>query len=332
MNGTYANHIQNIFSVYKLCTEAISMNFLKREALAQKREKLLLTKSLWTETKKAREWIDRGAPVEILNKSRVCEILGTDRYIGGQLDLRGGNVQPLSYVCGLARAGLELGAGVYAHTPVTGVSREKNDWRVDTPGGIVRSKFVLVCTNAYTDSLWPKLNRVIVPVSSFITATEPLPEALCHQILPNKNQVSETRRIPIYFLLTPGGHFVIGGRGNLFNTAQSGDTRHLQREAVRIYPQLTGMNWEFSWGGLVAATVNRVPRLFELGQNAYAGMAYNGRGVPMSTMMGKQLARLVCDEDVPMPLECPRPIKFHRFRQVGISLHLLTGPIFDRLL
>ncbi|MGD8520313.1 MAG: hypothetical protein PVF56_04135 [Desulfobacterales bacterium] len=81
----------------------------------------------------------------------------------------------------------------------------------------------------------------------------------------------------------------------------------------------------------MAITIDREPRIFELGTDAYAGLAYNGRGVPMATMMGKQLADLVCGEDVPMPVEPVRPIPFQRFAQIGISFHIVTGRLLDRL-
>jgi glycine/D-amino acid oxidase-like deaminating enzyme len=119
-------------------------------------------------------------------------------------------------------------------------------------------------------------------------------------------------------MISNEGRLVIGGRGNTFNTDQSGVAQHIQKTAIHMYPQLAGVKWEYNWGGLVAITMDREPRIFELGPDAYAGLGYNGRGVPMATMMGKQLADLICGEDVPMPVEPVRPIIFHRFAQIGI--------------
>jgi len=282
--------------------------------------------------KKARQWMDRRAPVEVLNKSRISEIIGSDYYIGGQLDLRGGSLQPLSYVCGLARVAMELGVKVYAHSPALKISRKTNDWVVKTPKGTVRAKFLLIGTNGYTGKLWPKLDRTLVPVPTFMTATAPLPDAMRRQILPQRNNVSETRRIPFAFQITKKGQFAVGGRGNTFDRAQSGDTQHIRKVAIQIYPQLADVKWEYDWGGLVAMTMNREPRIFKLGPDAYAGLAYNGRGVPMATMMGKQLAALVCGEDIPMPVETVKPIRFHRFAQIGISWHILVGRLLDGIL
>lgn len=280
---------------------------------------------------KARQWMDRGAPVEILDKHQIKEILGTDYYIGGQLDLRGGKLQPLSYVCGLARAALESGAAVHEHSGATHVGRNKNDWTITTTGGSVRSRHIIVATNAYTDSLWPKLRKVLVPVSSFITTTESLPPDLRQQILPRGTTVSETRRIPVYFIMSADHRLVIGSRGYLFNTAQSGDTRHIRKLALNIFPQLSEVGWDYDWGGWVAITMDREPKILTLGTNAYAGLGYNGRGVPMATMMGKLLAEQVLGEDPPIPTTAIKPIPFHLFSPIGVSIHVIFSRLMDKI-
>ena len=280
---------------------------------------------------KARQWSGRGAPVEFLDKQRIRDLLGTDYYAGGQLDLRGGKLHPLSYVCGLARAAMESGAAVHEHSAATHVNRRNNDWVVTTAGGRVTSKFLIIATNAYTDRLWPKLRKVLVPVSSFITATEILPRDLIRQVLPGNTTVSESRRIPVYFMTSADGRLVIGSRGYIFNTAESGDTRHIRRLAITIFPQLADVGWAFDWGGRVAITTDREPKVFELGTNAYAGLAYNGRGVPMATMMGKQLADRILGEDIPMPLHPIKPIPLHLFSPIGVTIHVVFSRIMDSL-
>lgn len=279
---------------------------------------------------KVRQWSDRGAPVEFLEKNRIQEILGTEYYISGLLDLRGGKLQPLSYVCGLARAAIQSGAAVHEHSEATHVGRKGKAWKVFTAGGSVTSKFLIVATNAYTKSLWPKLRKVIVPVSSFITATEILSPDLVRQILPGQTTASESRRIPVYFLTSADNRLVIGSRGYLFNTAEMGDTRHIRRLATTIFPQLKDIGWEFDWGGRVAITKDREPKILKLATNAFAGLGYNGRGVPMATMMGKQLAKLILGADVAMPIGVIKPIPLHVFYPLGVSIHVIYSRILDK--
>ena len=279
---------------------------------------------------KVRQWSDRGAPIEFLDKKKIQQILGTEYYTSGLMDLRGGKLQPLSYVCGLARAAMQSGTVVHEHSEATHLNRKGNAWTISTRDGSVTSKFLIIATNAYTNRLWPKLRKVLVPVSSFITATEPLPPDLVQHIIPGQTTVSEPRRIPVYFLTSADNRLVIGSRGYLFNTAEMGDTHHIRRLATTIYPQLADIAWEFDWGGRVAITKDREPKIFELATNAFAGLGYNGRGVPMATMMGTQLAELILGGDVAMPIGAIKPIPLHLFHPLGVSIHVIYSRILDR--
>ena len=49
----------------------------------------------------------------------------------------------------------------------------------------MRADKLVLATNGYTDDLWPKLRRTIVPVYSGIVATEPIPEDIARAIFPD---------------------------------------------------------------------------------------------------------------------------------------------------
>ena len=133
------------------------------------------------------------------------------------------------------------------------------------------------------------------------------------------------------FRIDEGGRFQIGGRGSPFNaTLQHADTTHLRKEAIRIYPELADVRWEFEWGGLVAITKTHMLHLLKLDHNAHAGFGYNGRGVAMATRMGQQLAHLVLGEDVPMVQTSGVPFIFHSLRNIGIAWHMITGNVLDQ--
>ena len=116
-------------------------------------------------------------PVTLLNREQMREMTGTDRYLCAMLDNRGGDLHPLSYARGLARAAIAAGAAVHGETPALSLSREGAGWRIETPRGIVRAEKVLLATNGFTGDLWPGLRRTIVPVFSSIAATAPLSDA-----------------------------------------------------------------------------------------------------------------------------------------------------------
>ncbi len=280
-----------------------------------------------------REWGEVGAPVTLRNAAESHAILGSTFFHGGMEDARGGSLQPLSYTRGLARAAAKAGAAVHANSPVSKVVREGESWSVTTVGGAtVRAKHLLLATNGYTDGLWPGLRRHVVPVASLQSATAPLPDDIRRSILPGGHHVSETRNSMVYFRIDEAGRFLIGGRGSLQDPCrQDGSTQHLRAEAVRIYPVLRDVKWEFDWGGLVAITKSYSPALIELAPSAHAGLGYCGRGVAMGTAMGKQMAELVMGEDVAMPREKINPFVFHRLRNLGIAWHTFSGGLLDQI-
>ena len=282
----------------------------------------------------AREWSAYGAEIELLGRTALADLIGTEKYDGGLRDARGGNLQPLSYARGLAKAAAGLGAALHGGSPATAVARHGAGWRVTTPEGRVSAEQLVIGTNGYTDDLWPGLKETVVPVPSFIAASTPLSQNLARSILPGRHAVTETRRVLFYFRMDRDDRFVFGGRGKLFDSVDSidgGPMEHLKAEACRLYPQLADIGWDFGWGGYVAVTREHTPRLMRLAPGVFAGLGYNGRGVAMATMMGKQLALAILGEDPDMMVEELRRIPFHGLRQIGVSWHLLTGGWLDRL-
>jgi glycine/D-amino acid oxidase-like deaminating enzyme len=281
-----------------------------------------------------REWGDYGSPVTLKDEPQTRDLTGSKFFHGGMEDARGGSLQPLAYARGLAQAAKRAGAKMFSNSRAKRVYRERGQWFVETQNGVkVSAQHLVLATNGYTDELWPGLRKQIVPVASLQAATEPLPNKVLQTLLPGGHHLSDTRRAMIYCRIDENNRFQIGGRGSPFTpTLQQGDTRNLQVQACKIFPQLKNFKWEFHWGGLVAMTSNHVPQLIELGDNAHAGLGYNGRGIAMATTMGKQIADLIAGEDVPMPREKLSPIAFHKFRNVGIAWHMITGSILDRFM
>ena len=277
------------------------------------------------------EWGKRGVAIDFLGQDQVSELIGSRGYEWGLLDPRGGSVQPLSYARGLAWAAMGEGASVHGSSPVKSLHRTGRGWTVRCPEGSVSCETVVLATNGYTDDLWPGLRQSIVPTTSFVAATRPLGHNLLGSVLPGRHAVSETARIIVYYRRDASGRFIIGGHGNWFNTAETGDDRHVRAAAIRLFPQLADVEWEYHWAGWPAVTKNHTPNLFKLDAGVYAGLGYNGRGVGSATLMGQQLASVILDDAEPLvelrPLE---RFAFHDFRQVGISFHLLSRTLVDR--
>ena len=280
----------------------------------------------------ARQWAARGREVRFLERDEIAALIGTRRYDSGMYDARGGNVQPLAYARGLARAAISEGAVVHGASAATAISRDGAGWSVCTERASVRCECVVLATNGYTGDLWPGLRETVVPVASFVTATAPLGHNVLPTVLPGRHAVSETARIIVYYRLDRQGRFIIGGRGRWLDVTDRGDAPHVRAAAVWLFSQLEGVEWEYRWAGWPAITRDHLPRLFALDRGVYAGLGYNGRGVASATLMGQQLATMILGDGEPLvEVRGPERFAFHRFRQAGISYHLLAGSLLDRL-
>jgi glycine/D-amino acid oxidase-like deaminating enzyme len=113
-------------------------------------------------------WQQRGAPVDMFGARETEALIGSRYYAACSLDRRGGTINPLAYVRGLARVAIEAGATVYAQTPMTALARVGGAWHVETPGGRVRASTVVLATNAYaTSRVWPGLHESLIPMRAY---------------------------------------------------------------------------------------------------------------------------------------------------------------------
>jgi glycine/D-amino acid oxidase-like deaminating enzyme len=280
----------------------------------------------------ARQWQERGANVEMLDRRQVATLLGTDEYVAGSLDHRGGWLQPLAFARGLARAAQLAGACLHGASPALRIDRRTESWRVETPSGSVTARQVFVCTNAYTNGLWPRLGRSLIPVLSGQVATEPLSEEQRAAILPNGHAASDTRRLLRYFCIDPGGRLVMGGRGGFRETEDRSFYRHIVASLQQLFPIARSAKLEFFWCGRVAVTLDHLPHILELGPGLWAGGGYNGRGVAMATAMGRLLADCAggeAPEKLPLPPTKPRPLPFHGLRRPAVELAVAWKRLLD---
>lgn len=283
---------------------------------------------------KVTQWQRRGADLRFLERDALAVMLGTDSYVGGLIDMRGGNLHPLNYTLGLAEAALRAGAGVHGQSRVVSAGREGATHVLRTSRGAVRAGKVLLCTNGYTDGLAPPLAQEVVPVRSVQVATDPLPPDVAASILPGRQAPSDLRRLLLYFRMDAAGRFIMGGRGGYGDRVTMARMETLRRVSVKMYPQLAPFGWRHAWGGFVAVTPDHYPRLARMGPGMMAGLGYNGRGVAQATAMGKLMAEWAAgrpEAELDFPVTDPQPIPFHGLRRLGVAATVLKYRMLDGL-
>jgi glycine/D-amino acid oxidase-like deaminating enzyme len=282
----------------------------------------------------AKQCIRRGMPVTLLDAAKMREMTGTDRYLCAMLDSRGGDLHPLSYARGLARAAIAAGAAVYGETPALSLRLDGARWRIETPRAVVHAEKVLLATNGFTDDLWPVLRRTIVPVFSSIAATAPLSDDVARAIMPTRSVLYESGHITVYYRIDQHNRLLMGGRGPMRWIRKPTDVSYFIRYAERLWPQLKGVTWTHGWNSRLAITADHYPHVHEPAENLLISLGCNGRGVALSTAMGAQLARRLiggADAEIDMPVTGIKPIAMHALWPLAVSGAVLAGRVRDRL-
>ncbi|HVC02582.1 MAG TPA: FAD-binding oxidoreductase [Steroidobacteraceae bacterium] len=281
----------------------------------------------------ALQWSRRGAPVEFLERAAVAQATGCERYGGAMFDRRGGDLQPLSFARGLARAAIAAGARLHGATRVEALSRAGAGWRARTARGVVDAPRVVLATNGYTDALWPGLRRSIVPLFGAIAASAPILEPVARTILPGRSVLYESGAITVYYRLDAARRLLIGGRGPMREIGGCAEVAHLTAYARRLWPALGDLEWTHGWGGRLAMTLDHYPHLHEPAPGVLACLGYNGRGVALATALGAQLARRTLEPtaDIEMPVTTLKTIALQPLWPLAVRAAVLRGRLSDRL-
>ncbi|MCO5733420.1 FAD-binding oxidoreductase [Rhizobium sp. SSA_523] len=263
----------------------------------------------------AAQWAATGAPAAALSAEDAARQLGTDVYFGGWEHRGGGHINPYAFTCGLARAAVSEGAVVYEESPAMRLERDGDGWIVETPKGRVRAPKVALTTAAYTGDLWPELRRSIVPVTSYQAATDPLGH-LAETILPNDEASSDTRMDLRYFRKDREGRLVSGGALAIQFAAARRLPAMVGRRLKEMFPALPDNPMTSFWGGRIAMTTDRLPRLHRRGDGICAWIGCNGRGLALACAMAPVLADAiegVSDDELALRPSPPPQVPFHAF-------------------
>jgi glycine/D-amino acid oxidase-like deaminating enzyme len=273
-----------------------------------------------------------GERTELWSKDELAErgYRGPEAH-GALRSPLGFGLHPLKYAQGLARAALSHGARVHGHSRVTGWSRDGREHLLDTPGGRLRARRVILATNGFTpEALNPAFRGALLPVLSNIVTTRPLTAAeIAAQGLATRTPIFDTRNLLYYFRLLPDGRFLLGSRGGLSAdpAAAAPMRRWMEGRLKAMFPAWAGVEISHYWRGLACLSADLVPHVGRLADDpsvAYA-LAYHGSGVATATWSGRAVAALVADgaAAAELPAVVTQPLK--RFPLPGLR------PLYLRL-
>jgi glycine/D-amino acid oxidase-like deaminating enzyme len=245
--------------------------------------------------------------LRIIPKNELRAEIGSDIYFGGLVDETSAGVNPARYVAGLAQAAQRAGAAIYEYARVENVEPLTNNgarkFLVRTSRGTLAAREVLLASGAYTTDATPALRKKVIPIGSYIIATEVLSDTLARELSPRNRMIYDSKHFLYYYRLTPDNRMLFGGRAAFFpaneNTVRQ-SAEILRRGMIDVYPQLRETKVEYVWGGTLDFVFDVMPHAGKM-EGMYFAMGYAGHGVAAATWLGARLAGLMCGDanDIP---------------------------------
>ena len=280
-------------------------------------------------------WRAAGADIQELDAAQTRSATGSPAYDFALRHAKGGFVHPLSLTRGYARAAVKHGARLFENSPVTQTKREGTKWRVQTPGGAVIADQVVLTTNAYTDGIWPGLRQSILPMVSIAFATEPLSPEQQAGVLPGRLTISDSRRAIYFARYDADNRLIFGCIGSQDGSNDMFGGRNRLQEALGIvFPQIANIGIECAWAGRIAVTPEMMPHLHEPKPGVLAGLGFSGRGIAMTSVMGRTLARKIlggANQDLAFPVTRIKPMPMHWAAQRLVPLLAPSLSIRDKI-
>jgi len=230
-----------------------------------------------------------------LERNEIEGLLATRRYCAGLFDPRSGHLHPLNYTLGLARAAVAAGATIFESSPVTRIEHGEPA-RVVTPHGTLAARFLVLTRGGYVAGLRAGSEWRVMPVGTYVVATEPLGAARITTLIRDNVAVADVNFVLDYFRRSADHRLLFGGRVS-YSGIDARDTGKATRaRMLRVFPQLADTRLDYVWGGYVDITMNRAPDFGRIGGNVYYLQGFSGHGIAMAGMAGRLAAEAIAGQ------------------------------------
>ncbi|MCR4542354.1 FAD-binding oxidoreductase [Pseudomonas sp. 18.1.10] len=222
------------------------------------------------------------------------QIVGSTVYAGGLVDMGSGHLHPLNLVLGEAQVAESLGVRIFEHTEVLELIHG-DTVQVRCSGGTVRATSLVLACNAHLEELEPRLSGKVLPAGSYIIATEPLPQALANELIPQNLALCDQKVGLDYYRLSADRRLLFGGACHYSGRDPADIAAYMQPKMLKVFPQLAGTAIAFQWGGKIGITANRFPQVGRLQQypNVFYAQGYSGHGLNVTHWCARLLAEAI---------------------------------------
>ncbi|MGY1921612.1 NAD(P)/FAD-dependent oxidoreductase [Pseudomonas tolaasii] len=229
--------------------------------------------------------------IRLVGPQDMRQVVGSTAYAGGLVDMGSGHLHPLNLVLGEAQVAESLGVQIFEQTEVLELIHGETV-KVRCAGGTVRAASLVLACNAHLEELEPRLSGKVLPAGSYIIATEPLPEAVASQLIPQNLALCDQKVGLDYYRLSADRRLLFGGACHYSGRDPVDIAAYMQPKMLKVFPQLADTAIEFQWGGKIGITANRFPQVGRLRQypNVFYAQGYSGHGLNVTHWCAKLLA------------------------------------------
>ena len=276
-----------------------------------------------------------GHQMHWVEGAELRQHIGSDQYVAGLRDPASGHLNPLRYGLGIAQAAQAAGARLHEHSPAVSMDKVGNDWVVRTAQAQVRARQVVLAGNS--GLLWQsphmatRLQARIMPVGTYIIATEALSPTQAEALLPSNAAVCDNNFVLDYFRLSAERRMLFGGRVSYTAATPSRLTHTMRQRMVKVFPSLQQALIDHTWGGFVDISSQRAPDWGQLAPGVFFMQGFSGHGLAATTLAGRVIRQALMGDRHALDL-------FERIRQSpfpgGAALRiplLLLGTSYFRL-
>lgn len=271
--------------------------------------------------------------ITAMDRPSMQDLVKTGLYKGGVIDRGAGHLHPLRYALALARAAEAAGAVLHDRSEVSRI-QHGSPAIVTTDTGRVTADYVIIAGNGYLPNIEGQISARVMPINSFIGATEPLKDRW-RDVLAEDIAVADSKFVVNYYRMSEDRRFLFGGRESYGIGFPRDIQTALAARMTQLFPQLRGVRLDYVWGGSLGITMTRLPCLQRLAPNILSGAGFSGHGVALSGMAGRVMAEAVAGQagsfDVMSSLPTPRFPGGSSLRAPLLTLAMTWYSLRDRL-
>lgn len=257
-----------------------------------------------------------GVEWQFIDKAGLAQWVNSERYTAALLEPDAFHFHPLKYALGEAAAIEAMGGRVFERSRVLAIERREASMVVKTREGEVVAQHVVIAGGGYLSKLVPALERAILPIATYVMATEPLGDAI-EPLIPSRAAIYDTRFAFDYYRKLNDKRLLWGGRISIRDRSAEDIARFLKQDMIKVFPALKDARIDHAWGGMMSYARHKMPQIGRLPNGLWYGLGFGGHGVAPTTAAGELLANAIALKE-PMPEGFERYGLPRTFRPAGL--------------